>query len=97
MGLILNKFHHHGGLSYLRISSPHPENADGSDGYQLFPMFLRSYSHGVTAEGDSERQVRGTFTLNWKHIWVFLIISSQPSENCTKKFLLRVKMVLANP
>lgn len=62
MGLILNKFHHHGGLSYLRISSPHPENADGRIGYQLFPMFLRSYSHGVATEGDSERTVRGTFT-----------------------------------
>lgn len=64
MGLILNKFHHHGGLSYVKVARPYPESANGIDdgGYQFFPMFLRSYSHGVQSEGDAERQVRGTFT-----------------------------------
>ena len=62
MGLILNKFHHYGGLSYLSVSNQFVGGITAKP--QLFPLYLRSYSHGVNSNtGEAEREVRGTLML----------------------------------
>lgn len=56
MGMILQKFHHHGGLSYLVMHHPF---GDGIYKRELFPLWLRGYSHNVDIAGD-DRQVKGS-------------------------------------
>jgi hypothetical protein len=61
IGLILNKFHHHGGLSYLVMRRPGP-NSNRPLSKEFFPLRLKGYSHGVDSNtGDQERTVRGSF------------------------------------
>ncbi len=60
MGVILSKFHHHGGLSYVQINR-HPSGASGHGMRQLYPLALLGYSHNVDSnQGEGERQVRGS-------------------------------------
>ena len=59
MGAILQRFHQHGGLDYVRMHKPF---GDGTFVREIFPLWLRGYSHNVDASGD-ERQVKGNFIL----------------------------------
>lgn len=63
IGLILNKFHHHGGLSYLVMRRPGP-SSNRPLSKEFFPLRLKGYSHGVDSNtGDQERTVRGSFVM----------------------------------
>jgi hypothetical protein len=60
MGVILQRFHQHGGgLSYLQMA--YPTNGVDPQGSrkEIFPLWLRSYSHGVE-NGDTDRTVKGS-------------------------------------
>lgn len=59
MGVILQKFHHHGNLAYLQMA--YPTNGVDPQGYrkEIFPLWLRSYAHSVE-NGDQERVVKGS-------------------------------------
>lgn len=59
MGVILNQFHQYGGLSYLRMDKGFVDGVARRS--QIFPIYLRSYNHGVDSnQGEGERLVRGT-------------------------------------
>lgn len=60
MGVVLNKFHTHGGISYVQINRD-PSGANGHGRRQLYPLTLLGYSHNVDSnQGEGERQVRGS-------------------------------------
>jgi hypothetical protein len=62
MGAILNSFHRYGGLSYLRVNNAFVDGVAADS--QIFPMFLKSYSHGVDSNtGEGERIVKGTIAV----------------------------------
>lgn len=60
MGVVIQRFHHHGGgLAYLKMA--YPTNGADPHGFRntIFPLWLRSYAHGVT-NGDADREVKGS-------------------------------------
>lgn len=59
MGVILQRFHHHGGLSYLQAGYPTTGADPAAKRPELFPLWLRSYSHGVE-NGEADRVVKGS-------------------------------------
>lgn len=58
MGVIMQRFHHHGGLSYLQMAYP-ISGIDPRARREIFPLWLRSYAHGVE-NGDTDRSVKGS-------------------------------------
>lgn len=63
MGTVLQRFHHHGGgLAYLRMA--YPMDFAGAQPFprEVFPLWLRSYSHNVE-NGDAERNVKGSLMI----------------------------------
>ncbi len=63
MGLILQRFHHHGGgLAYLKMGYPMDFAGAARHPREVFPMWLRSYSHDVE-NGDAERNVKGSLMI----------------------------------
>ncbi len=63
MGIILQRFHHHGGgLAYLKMGYPMDFAGAQLPPREVFPMWLRSYSHNVE-NGDAERNVKGSMVI----------------------------------
>jgi hypothetical protein len=62
IGTILQRFHHHGGLSYLKMAYPLDFVGAQPVPQEIFPLWLRSYSHNVE-NGDAERTVKGSLVV----------------------------------
>lgn len=63
MGTVLQRFHHHGGgLAYLRMAYPMDFAGAQIPPREVFPLWLRSYSHNVE-NGDAERIVKGSLVV----------------------------------